>query len=276
MERRGLGAVATAMQEGRGWMQRVRAAGARLARWDRPARIGVTLGLLVVPACRLWLSVQDAVSMSELGVDQRNYAAAAFRWFQGGTFYLEHQLTGPYVPTGEPLYPPVILWLLVPFAHLPAILWWAVPTGLVAYALYRMSPRGWWVPAAVALFAFSKTIDAWWLGGPTIWVPAFLALGLWRGGWGVLVLLKPSLFPFAAAGIRRRAWWVTAAGLAVLSLPFGTLWLDWLRAVQNSGTNLLYSADQVPMMLVPVVAWLGGRSRWWPPPPPGIEDIRAG
>ena len=232
-----------------------------LGKWDRPARLGITVGLLVVPAWRLWRSINDAVSMSELGVDQHNYFVAALRWFNGGTFYLEHQLTGPYIPTGEPLYPPVTLWLLVPFAHLPAFLWWAVPSVLFGYALYRLGPHGWWVPAAVGVFAVSKTIDAWWLGGPTIWIPAFLALGLWRGGWAVLVLLKPSLFPFALAGIGRRAWWLTAGVLALISLPFGAMWLDWLRVVQNSGSNLLYSADQVPMMLVPVIAWLGGRSR---------------
>ena len=116
--------------------------------------------------------------------------------------------------------------------------------------------------------------DVWWLGGPSIWIPAFLALGLWRGGWAALVLLKPSLFPFAVAGIYRRAWWLSAAAIALASAPFGTMWLDWLQVVKNSGGDLIYSWWQVPMMLIPVVAWLGGRSH--KEPQPVIHPLQAG
>jgi hypothetical protein len=63
-------------------------------------------------------------------------------------------------------------------------------------------------------------------------------------------------------GIRRRSWWGGAVVLAVLSLPFVLtgLWGEWLRALANSrGGGLLYSSLEAPMLLLPLVAWLGRR-----------------
>jgi hypothetical protein len=97
----------------------------------------------------------------------------------------------------------------------------------------------------------------WWYGQPTIWLPGALALGLVSGGWAALILVKPSLLPFALVGINRRSWWWTVAGLALLSISFGTLWVDWFHAVTWSDGGLFYSLWQVPGMLIPIVAWLG-------------------
>jgi hypothetical protein len=72
------------------------------------------------------------------------------------------------------------------------------------------------------------------------------------------VLLKPSLAPFGLFGIRHQSWWVGAAVFALLCLPFGTLWSDWLRTLGNSrGGGLLYSSLEAPMLLLPVAAWVG-------------------
>ncbi len=90
-----------------------------------------------------------------------------------------------------------------------------------------------------------------------MWVSAFLALGLCRGGWAALVLVKPSVFPFALVGAHRRSWWLMLAGLVALSLPFGSLWIDWITAVQNSHFGLLYSLNDVLVMAIPIAAWLG-------------------
>jgi ABC-type transport system involved in cytochrome c biogenesis permease component len=74
----------------------------------------------------------------------------------------------------------------------------------------------------------------------------------------VFVLLKPSLAPFALFGAWRRSWWIAAAAFVVACLPFGALWADWLASVVNSrGGGLLYSALELPMLLLPLVAWLG-------------------
>lgn len=223
-------------------------------------QVGLTLGLLSIGVMRLAHILTSGDSWYLLGIDRRIYQDAAIRFIGGGSYFLPSQLAGPHVlGPGEVLYPPVTLWLLVPFAYLPDLLWWAVPIVLLAFALCRMHPRGWALPAMAALLTLSNALDIYWLGQPTIWLPVFVAFGLERGGWAVLVLLKPSLFPFALIGIRRRSWWITALALVPLSLAFGLqMWRDWFVAIVNitSGGGLVYSASQAPLLLIPVVAWL--------------------
>jgi hypothetical protein len=84
-----------------------------------------------------------------------------------------------------------------------------------------------------------------------VWRPAF-----------ALVLLKPSLFVFALPGIRSRGWWVIAAGLAVLSLVMVPISLDYVHVVLNArsgNASILYSIRDVPLMLIPFIAWATGR-----------------
>jgi ABC-type transport system involved in cytochrome c biogenesis permease component len=104
--------------------------------------------------------------------------------------------------------------------------------------------------------AWPTTLLKTWTGNPVIWCVAALALAtLWR--WpAVFVLLKPSLAPFALFGANRRSWWVALAVLVAVSVPFGSLWTDWVASVLNSrGGGVLYSALEVPMLLIPLVAW---------------------
>jgi hypothetical protein len=76
------------------------------------------------------------------------------------------------------------------------------------------------------------------------------------------VLVKPSLAPFALFGVRQRSWWIGLAVLVVLCVPFGRLWAEWVASVLNArGGGLLYSSLEVPMLLLPLVAWLGRTSR---------------
>jgi hypothetical protein len=56
--------------------------------------------------------------------------------------------------------------------------------------------------------------------------------------------------------MRRATWWITAVVLALLSL----LWVDatvtWVGVLASSrGGGLLYSAVDIPMLLIPVIAW---------------------
>jgi hypothetical protein len=99
-----------------------------------------------------------------------------------------------------------------------------------------------------------------WTGNPVIWAMAAMALAVVSGSRlaAPFVLLKPSLAPFALFGVRRRSWWLGLAALVALSLPFGALWVDWLASVVNSrGGGPLYSALEIPMLLMPLAAWLG-------------------
>jgi hypothetical protein len=44
----------------------------------------------------------------------------------------------------------------------------------------------------------------------------------------------------------------------LLCLPFGALWSDWVASVLNSrGGGVLYSALEIPILLLPIVAWVG-------------------
>ena len=236
--------------------------GVGASRWYRPVMAGLAIGLLVIPALRLGVTLRSEAS-GLLGVDQRLYFDAALRWFQGGPYFEPWQLEGSHpLSGGEILYPPVILWLLVPFAHLPPALWWAVPMALTASAFARLRPAPWTWPVMAWLFVSSSAaLDAYWLGQPTIWLPAALSWGLIRGGWAVFVLIKPSLFPFALAGVTRRGWWLALAAFAVLSIPFGVMWLDWFRAISYTSGGVLYSLGQAALLCIPVIGWLGSTSR---------------
>jgi hypothetical protein len=198
-----------------------------------------------------------------LGVDLHLYQGATRSWLAGDGFYHARQLAGPYTITGanvagggDILYPPVILWLLVPFTILPEVLWYMIPAVAIAWAIVRLRPARWAWPIIALGFALPFNIDVW---APVIWVTAAFALGCVVAGPAVLVLLKPSLFPFALMGANRRRWWIALALFALASLPFGFLWLDWARAILNSDGSLAYSAREIQMLAIPLVAWFARR-----------------
>jgi len=204
--------------------------------------------------------------------DYTYYIDITRRWLAGGPFYEPWQLDGPYQFTsGIPLpghvndgayYPPVTLWLLVPFTFLPAALWWAIPLGIVAIALWRLRPDPrvwpilalclWWPQSSVPIFN----------GSPVMWGFAALSLGVVWVGPAVFVLLKPSLFLFALWGVRRRRWWLFLALFGLLCLPFGAMWFDWVTVILNTqGSAVLSSMVQVPLMMFPIIAWLARADR---------------
>jgi predicted DCC family thiol-disulfide oxidoreductase YuxK len=79
--------------------------------------------------------------------------------------------------------------------------------------------------------------------------------------------LKPSLFPLAFVGARRRTWWLAAALLAIAAIPFGSLWIDWFNVVRHSPGDLAYSLLALPLVLLPLIAWLGRSDRGAERPP---------
>jgi hypothetical protein len=201
------------------------------------------------------------------GVDFALYRDVAHRWLAGGAYFEPYQLAGPYdVRAGDVLYPPVALWLFVPFAVLPDVaawfFWWIVPLGAIAWVIWQLHPRPDVWPILAVCVAWPTTLLKTWTGNPVIWCVAALALGTLYRWPSVFVLLKTSLFPFALFGANRRSWWVALGILVLVSLPFGGLWTDWVTSVVNSrGAGVLYSALEAPMLLLPVVAWLGRRGR---------------
>jgi len=239
--------------------------------FDRPA-VALTLVAAALAIPIAFVLVVPHPLEQPLGVDYALYRDVTARWLGGGSFYETYQLAGPYeIRAGDVLYPPVALWLFVPFAAvggggplatIAAIAWYAAPLATVALSVVALRPRPAVWPLIALCLTNPTTLLKIWTGNPVIWSMAAMALavGVTRAA-APFVLLKPSLAPFALFGANRRAWWLGLAVLVLLSLPFLGLWRDWLTSVVNSrGGGPLYSSLEAPMLLLPLVAWLGRRS----------------
>lgn len=227
----------------------------------RPLGRAVVAVVATVDVVMWWIAVRTGFYLPGLGMDFATYRDAANRWLSGGPFFHPYQFAAydTFAASPQPiLYPPTTIPLFAAFTVLPSILWWAIPIGVTAWQL--RSIRGWRLVTALLLLAWPNTLIAIWTGNPVMWIVMVASLGL-----GPLVLLKPTLAPFALVGFQRRRWWVALAGLALATLPFVGMLPDYLRVLTNQrGGDLLYSLWQVPAMLIPLVAWewaLPARSR---------------
>jgi hypothetical protein len=226
-------------------------------RLQRGLAIFVSL-LLFLPVLPTYLELAR-LGWPRLGIDYGMYIEAAKRWLIGEAFYLPHQLAGPYqVAHLDVLYPPPVLALLVPFTMLPAILWWLVPSAVIAAVVVRHRPRPVAWPFIALCIAFPPTGVKVLTGNPVMWAAAAVALGTVWGWPAVGALLKPTLAPFALFGVWRRSWWVTLALAIALAALFAPMWPDYLTAIQNAQqpSGLLYSVQEVPLMAVPILAFL--------------------
>jgi len=193
------------------------------------------------------------------GLDRDLYIGATSRWLASGSFFAPYQLAGPYaIHHGDVLYPPVALWLFVPFTILPAFLWWGVPLGVTAWVLWRLRPGPLVWPLLAAVLGWQPVQIHFISGNPGLWAMMFVALGTLYHWPSVFAFLKPSLGIFALFGSWHRRWWYGLIVFTLMSLPFGLqMWVDWSTAVLNSrGGGLLYSWQEAPMMLLPLLAWL--------------------
>jgi hypothetical protein len=204
------------------------------------------------------------------GMDFRLYVEHATRWLAGEGFYLPVQLAGPYVMEDVlgSAYPPVLLYLLVPFVWgLPWLVWWLVPLAVIGAAVVRSRPSPWqWVALALIL-VYPRTWTIIVLGNPAMWALAALAAGMvWK--WpAVGVLLKLTFAPLALVGVRHRSWWYALGVAVLLALPFGMMWLDYLTALTNAETSrgIEYTLGEWPVALLLVVSlarWPRGRWSW--------------
>jgi hypothetical protein len=226
------------------------------------AAAGILLATLYVN-----LVATPAPLPEQWGVDHQFFMQVAHRWRDGQSVYLPLQLAGPYTVTSgrDLIYPPTMLFLFVPLSYVPAVMWWVIPLGSLAVFVWRLKPEPWtWVLFAL-IFAWPRTDAIIIMGNTSMWIAMFVAFGLAWGWPAVLVLLKPSLAPLLFAGLRRIAGLAigTIAFIAV-NLPLLPLWGDYLAAIRNAGTTwppLTYSLWDVPLVLLPAVAWLGRTRR---------------
>jgi hypothetical protein len=227
--------------------------------WRRLGAAATGAIQLAIAASWIWLSDQV---LAEWGNDFEFFVAVAQRWQATGDLYGLEQLSGPYqAMTGvSVLYPPIVLYLFVPFTVLPGFLWWVIPLGILGWHLFTARPAWWaWPVIALCLFApRSQAIIIW--GNTGMWIAAIVALGL-RFAWASpFVLLKPTFLPFALIGVRRWAWWVGLAFLLVASLAMLPLWFDYVAAMRNNvgewPPGFLYSLPDYILVAIPVVAWI--------------------
>lgn len=197
-------------------------------------------------------------------VDYLLYRNAAASWLAGHGFYQSFQLAGPYPLSHRPqpiLYPPVALWLFVPFVYLPAVLWWAIPMATALSALWILRPRGLvWVALAMCA-VWPSTPQEFIDGNPVIWAWAAVWAGVVVAGPAGIALFKPTMAPFALVGIRNRRWWLVIGAGLLAAVPFGGMWLDYLEVSRNLQAPWLYFVYDVPLMAMPVLAWAGRSPR---------------
>jgi hypothetical protein len=225
--------------------------------------VAMALGFtaIVVLAGARWASYEPVLE-DYLARDFLLYRDVTARWLSGGPFYEPYQLAGPYeVTAGDILYPPTALLLFLPFVALPALLWWVIPIGVVGWALWKLRPAPIVWPVIALCIWFPNTGIKVLTGNPVMWSVAAMALGTIYYWPAVLATLKLSLAPLSLFGAWKRSWWYAAAALGAVSLLFLPMWPDFLIALRNSRqpAGLLYSVGEVPMMLIPVIAWLGRR-----------------
>lgn len=235
----------------------------RIEAWYRPVMLGLTVLLGAFAVAIAVARFGAFAQLDSLGIDYRTVTGDfAQRWLETGSMYLPNQISGPfaaqppYVPVAMPsMYPPQAILLFLPFLVLPAFLWWAIPLAILVGVLAYLRPAPWSWPVIALICVWPNTSSVFFAGGTTMWMAAAVALGTVLGWPLLLVLLKPTFAPFALLGIRDRRWWVGAAGLAVLSLVMFPELVRYLSVVRNAtGTSLLYSVGDLPLMILPLVA----------------------
>jgi hypothetical protein len=226
------------------------------SRFFAPLCAGIALAITTWVAATLLIGLM-AIGPTYLGLDIQHYLHATQRWLDTGSPYLPSEVAGPFEYQPETfLHPPISMLLFAPFLVLPLPLWWA-PLPLAAWCIYAWRPAPWTWPIMAALVALPPHHISIIVGNSDMWILAAIALGL-RFGWpALLIVVKPSLFPFLLAGVRHRSFWLAIPVVALLCVPFGLLWIDWVKVLLHAPGSLFYSLGAVTLMAVPVVAYVG-------------------
>lgn len=224
------------------------------------ASIGLAIVLTILQVIGLLLNPE---ALSRLvALDFTMYLDHTRRALEGGSFYLDRQLHGHYsIVTGDSYYPPTTMLLFAPFLVLPALLWWIVPLAIIAAVVVHWRPSLWGLVAIAWCVWWWRSVQIVALGNPSMWLAAAVAAGTVVGWPYALVILKPTLLPIAALGAGRRSFWLALAVIALLSLPFGRQWLDYAHAALDSSVQWSYSLNDVPIVLIGVIAWLASPRR---------------
>jgi hypothetical protein len=233
------------------------------SKWTHPIAVALTLALLLWAAVMFAVIGQGVIRRGELGYDASFFALLGRNFLDTGQPYFPAQFAGPYPAEGAVnLYPPLILYLFVPFAVLPRALWWVIPLTAFGWHLWDCRPAAWTWPLMAFILGLVPTVAALLYGGTVMWSVAFIVVGLRFPAAGALLFAKPTDAVVAILFARRRSFWFGLGLVAVAALPFGTLWLDYLTAMGNvTGTSPLRNITGLPILALPVLAWVGRPDR---------------
>ncbi len=230
------------------------------------AVIGV-LATVTVVGWSIAIVVQPGWFGRSFAIDYGIYMDGLDRWRATGEWYQARQLAGPYpIELGDILYPPVLMYLLFPFRYLGPALWSAIPAAVVIWVVVRHRPALWAVALIALCLAWPYTPAKFVFGNPVIWGAAALAAATFHRWPAALLIIKPTILPFALFGIRDRRWWLAVAVLGIASLPFLYDTLRYPEVLLNAQTNPIdgrggpfYSITEFPLLCIPLLAWLGRR-----------------
>lgn len=224
------------------------------------AALGTTIGFLCVA---VWLTIRQANGpwgQRFLFGDFHGYLDGAQRFLSTGTPFTPEQLSGSWQAMPDSfIHPPSALPLFLPFLWLPALLWWAIPLGVLGYCIARLRPAPWAWPVMALLLCWPRSYTYVLAGNTDMWVAAAIAAGAVWGWPAVLAGIKPTVFPLALLFARDRRWWAAGMALGVLTLPWWYLWPQWLSVVATSPYGVGYSLWSLPFLAIPVVAWVSRR-----------------
>jgi len=238
------------------------------------AAIVVAGVVFVLAICELLYLLDWYSQRGRLADDYIFYVELAQRFLRDGTLYGDRQLTGhsyTVLVNIDNIYPPPSIALFIPFAFLPAVLWWLIPLGVLAYTVWRLKPARWTWPLLAVCLVWPRTIGSLVVGNSDIWSAALVAGGILWGWPGALGLFKPAFGPFALAGARRRSWWVAAGFFTAWSAILWPYWGQYLVVASNWDVPITRSIANIPLLLLPVIAWLG-RSRTRHSPSNGLSQ----
>jgi hypothetical protein len=170
-------------------MGRIVAAGGMLpsVRWTafqtpRGRTVGwaVATGLLTLTVTGWAIALVSAPDWfgRSFAIDYGIYMDAVARWWSGQSWYQPRQLAGPYpIALGDVLYPPVLIYLLVPFRFLGPWLWTLIPALIIGWIVWRHRPGPWTCALLALCLAWPYTPAKFVFGNPVIWATAAVALG---------------------------------------------------------------------------------------------------
>lgn len=250
--------------------------GARGTDWTGAVARSLALVLGVAAVARLGIVLGEPFGQRFLGNDLGGYVAGARRYLETGSPYLAEQLSGSWqLQPDSFIHPPVAVLLFIPFIWLPAVLWWAIPIGLLAWSVVRLRPSAWAWPIIAACLLWPRTAGIVIAGNSDLWVAAAIGVALATGlPTALLVIMKPSYLPLALIGARSRSWWIAGAFVAIACLVFGRLWLDYVAVLRGVSLEPLYSLYNAPFVAAPLIAWFGrrlARSRIGSQPPEDVD-----